>query len=171
MYWSFSDVICRIHACSREHTMAERRDASARIIKNAPTISKADIWHLWTTWEARPGEDTLCVNQRFSIPVLPSQYAWLLFYSYLSSFWTSILLYLHYIFWKVMLLLLEYVFSVLFPPLIISQFLSSCVCCLVVPGCLPCLVLPCFIYIKDCSFEFTPRLVFLVPPRCVHSDN
>ncbi len=25
-------------------------DASARIIKNAPTISKADIWLLWTTW-------------------------------------------------------------------------------------------------------------------------
>ncbi len=27
-----------------------------------------------------------------------------------------------------------------------------------VPVCLPCLVLPCLVYIKDCHFEFTPRL-------------
>jgi len=35
------------------------------------------------------------------------------------------LLYSHYIFWNVMVLLLEYVFSVLFPPLVATWWLSQ----------------------------------------------
>ncbi len=79
----YSPVIVRLYSlklfwCHLSHTCfvagayngRGRRDASVRIIKNAPTTSKADIWLLWTTWLARPGEHTLCVNQWFSIPVL-----------------------------------------------------------------------------------------------------
>ncbi len=51
MYWSFSDVICHIHALSQgAYNGGGRRDASVRIIKNAPTTSKAGIWLLWMTF-------------------------------------------------------------------------------------------------------------------------
>ncbi len=43
-----------------------------------------------------------------------------------------------------------------------------------VPVCLPCLVLLCLVYIKDCYiwvYSSSSCSSFLVPPRCVHPDR
>ncbi len=94
MYWSFSDVICRIHALSQEHTMAEGGETRVRVLKKRRSSNYFKSRHLAfmnnlvsTIWRRHAVCKSAVLN---SSPALHISYVLMLCYRFRCLFYTNV---------------------------------------------------------------------------------